>query len=80
MSVVGCSGSGKSTVARRLSDVLGVSHIELDALHWGLDWSPATPEELTLVGSPYAPRCVTTSGRPDCSTGSAGFQRGFIKA
>ncbi|WP_025272276.1 hypothetical protein [Haloglycomyces albus] len=47
VSIVGCSGSGKSTVARRLSDVLNAPHIELDALHWGPDWSAASPEELS---------------------------------
>lgn len=47
ISVVGCSGSGKTTTARRLSAVLGVPHVELDALHWGPDWSAATAEVLT---------------------------------
>jgi adenylate kinase family enzyme len=46
ISVVGCSASGKSTVARRLSDILGAPHIELDALHWGPDWSAASSDEL----------------------------------
>lgn len=47
VSVVGCSGSGKSTVARRMSEVLGVPYVELDALHWGPGWSQATAEELS---------------------------------
>ncbi|TQN32852.1 hypothetical protein FHX37_2837 [Haloactinospora alba] len=47
ISVVGCSGSGKSTLSRRLADSLDVPHIELDALHWGPGWSPATAEELS---------------------------------
>ncbi len=45
VSVVGCSGSGKSTLARRLSGLLEVPHIELDALHWGPNWSAASVEE-----------------------------------
>lgn len=45
VSVVGCSGSGKSTVARRLSRIRGVPHVELDALHFGPDWSEPTDEE-----------------------------------
>src|SRR5689334_21884081 len=32
--VVGTSGSGKTTMARRLSRALHIRHIELDALHW----------------------------------------------
>ena len=39
--VVGTTGSGKTTVARRISERLSVPHVELDALHWGPDWTPA---------------------------------------
>ena len=39
ISVVGLSGSGKSSVARRAADLLDVTYVELDALHWNLpDW------------------------------------------
>jgi len=44
IAVVGTSGSGKTTMARALAERLGVPHIELDALHWGPNWSPADPE------------------------------------
>jgi adenylate kinase family enzyme len=44
ISVIGTSGSGKTTVARRAAEALGVPHIELDALHWGPDWEEAPPE------------------------------------
>ena len=47
ISVVGSSGSGKTTVARRLAEALGVPHVELDALHWGASWSAATAAELS---------------------------------
>jgi adenylate kinase family enzyme len=46
ISVVGCSGAGKTTVATKLAHALGVPHIELDALHWGPDWGVATTEEM----------------------------------
>ena len=39
--VLGTSGSGKTTLARELSRRMGAPHIELDALHWGPDWSNA---------------------------------------
>jgi adenylate kinase family enzyme len=37
--VVGTSGSGKTTLARALAAKLGREHIELDALHWGPEWT-----------------------------------------
>jgi adenylate kinase family enzyme len=40
IAVVGTSGSGKTTLAQRLAERLGVPHVELDALHWGPDWTP----------------------------------------
>jgi adenylate kinase family enzyme len=43
--IVGASGSGKSTMAARLSDRLGVTRIDLDELYHGPDWTPTpTPE------------------------------------
>jgi adenylate kinase family enzyme len=45
IAVVGTSGSGKTTVARRLADHHGVPHVELDALHWGPGWSACPTEE-----------------------------------
>ena len=45
ITVVGCPGSGKTTLAGRLADVLGVTHIELDHLHWRPGWTEASPEE-----------------------------------
>jgi len=40
--VVGTSGSGKTTFARSLAEALRREHIELDALHWGPNWTPRT--------------------------------------
>ncbi len=36
--VVGATGSGKTTLARRLSQLLGVPHIEIDSLFWMPNW------------------------------------------
>lgn len=44
--VVGGPGSGKTTTARLIAEGLGAPHIELDALWWDADWTPAGTDEL----------------------------------
>jgi adenylate kinase family enzyme len=44
-SVVGIPGSGKTTVSRTLAEQLGVTHVELDALFHGPNWSEPPPRE-----------------------------------
>ncbi len=41
----GTSGSGKSTFAQELADRLELPYVELDALHFGPNWSEPTDEE-----------------------------------
>lgn len=38
--VIGTSCAGKTTFARALAERLGIPHVELDALHWGPNWTP----------------------------------------
>jgi adenylate kinase family enzyme len=42
--IVGTTGSGKTTLARRAAEIIGGRHIELDALYHGPGWVPADPE------------------------------------
>jgi adenylate kinase family enzyme len=37
--VVGTSGAGKSTFARKLATIAGGAYVELDDLHWDADWT-----------------------------------------
>jgi hypothetical protein len=41
IAVVGTAGSGKTTLAHQLGVLLGIPVVELDALHWEPDWTPA---------------------------------------
>lgn len=42
--VIGTTGSGKTTLASRLAQRLGCTHIEMDALHWEPNWTEAPTE------------------------------------
>jgi ABC-type dipeptide/oligopeptide/nickel transport system ATPase component len=45
ISVVGNSGSGKTTVAKALAARLGVPHVELDAIFHQPNWTPLPADE-----------------------------------
>lgn len=42
--IVGTTGSGKTTLARRAAAIIGGRHIELDALYHDAGWVPADPD------------------------------------
>ena len=45
INVTGNTGSGKTSLARRISHRLGIPHVELDAIRHGPDWTE-TPDEI----------------------------------
>jgi adenylate kinase family enzyme len=45
--VIGCSGAGKSTFARRLGEITGLPVTHIDQLYWQPGWVP-TPKPLYL--------------------------------
>ena len=53
ISVVGNSGSGKTTVARAIAGALGVPHLELDAVFHQPGWQPLDTEEFRRVVSDF---------------------------
>jgi adenylate kinase family enzyme len=44
ISIVGTTGSGKTTLAKQVSQRLQIPHVELDALHWEPNWTAAEPQ------------------------------------
>jgi len=43
--IVGCSGAGKTTLARRLAADLSILHLELDGVFHQADWTPLPRDE-----------------------------------
>jgi adenylate kinase family enzyme len=57
--VAGASGAGKTTLARRVSLVLGVRHVEIDALFHGPDWVPRPGFQDDVARFAASPEWVT---------------------
>jgi adenylate kinase family enzyme len=55
--VMGSSGSGKSTFARRLSGITGIPMVSLDALYWRPGWMASDAKE-------FEKRVTEAAGRP----------------
>ena len=46
INVLGTSGSGKTSVAKRIAKKLNIPYVELDELFWKPNWTESTDEEL----------------------------------
>jgi adenylate kinase family enzyme len=53
ISVVGNTGSGKTTVARAIAVELGLPHLELDGVFHQPDWQPLATEEFRRIVSEF---------------------------
>jgi adenylate kinase family enzyme len=49
ISVIGTSGSGKTTVSTEISRRLNLRHIELDAIHWRQGWKETPNKEFRAL-------------------------------
>jgi adenylate kinase family enzyme len=45
INIIGTSGSGKTTFGRELAEILRIPFIEMDAIFWGPNWTPADDED-----------------------------------
>lgn len=52
--VVGSSGSGKTTVARQLGDILGCPHLEMDAVMHRDGWDSTPDDEFARILADFA--------------------------
>ena len=58
--VMGSSGSGKSTFARRLSDITGIPSVSIDALFWKPGWVESDTEDFRrrMTDAAHQPRWI----------------------
>jgi len=45
IAVVGATGSGKTTLAGKIAQHLGIPHLEADSVYWGPNWKPIPLDE-----------------------------------
>jgi adenylate kinase family enzyme len=63
IAVVGTSCTGKTTLARKLSRLLNVPHIELDSIYWRPNWDPLPPGQFrALVSKKLETACWVVDG------------------
>jgi adenylate kinase family enzyme len=48
IAVVGATGSGKTTLASKIAQRLGIVHLETDSVYWGPNWKPIPLDEFRI--------------------------------
>jgi len=56
IAVVGCSGTGKTTTARQIAQVLGLPHLELDSVYHQAQWKPLEEERFRQAVTAFMDR------------------------
>ncbi len=59
IAVAGTSGAGKTTLAARVGELLGIPHVEIDALFHGPSWTPRETFRAEVEAFSAEPRWVT---------------------
>jgi len=59
IAVAGTSGAGKTTLAVRIGELLGIPHVEIDALFHGPSWTPRETFKAEVEVFSAEPRWVT---------------------
>lgn len=54
--IFGFSGGGKSTLARKMGEILGIEPLHFDAIHWLPDWTESTREYKREIVKPILGR------------------------
>ena len=80
IAVVGCPGAGKTTLARTLAERFRLTHVELDSLFHGPDWTPSPPDDFRLAIETALDDAESTGGWVVCgnygeSSGGLHFDR-----